>query len=186
MDADISLTEKRDAAVAHVHAAIRAGDFAYNLKWTAAAAADIQELGWAFPVSKTQDHFSWHHQAHWSWYPQDHIGRPDGTATPDSADVHMTKIMRPDAFDFNSTKYNCDWATLADGTGRGLGVSFDADNRHHCRGDFGPDGSYRLIVNKQASPPRDISSAVVPDLYLKLKTNAEVAGHFSVGVVAKP
>jgi len=31
-----------------------------------------------------------------------------GTATPDSADVDVTQITRPDAFDFNSTKYNCD------------------------------------------------------------------------------
>jgi hypothetical protein len=67
-----------------------------------------------------------------------------------------------------------------------LGVVFDAENRHHCRGDFGPDGTYRLIVNKQISPPRDISSSVVPDLYLKLKNNAEVAGHFSVGAISAP
>jgi hypothetical protein len=183
VDADISLTEKPDVSVAHVHVAIDSGEFTYNFRWTGAP-ADIQELGWAFAVPKTEDHFSWHRQAYWSWYPQDHIGRPAGTATPDSADVHVTKITRPDAFDFNSTKYNCDWASLAGSAGRGLGVVFDADNRHHCRADFGPDGTYRLIVNKQASPPRDISSSVVPDLYLKLKNNAEVAGHFSVGAIS--
>ncbi len=185
VDADISLADKPANAVAHVHVTVDAGDFNYKLKWTGSP-ADIQELGWAFTVPKTEDHFSWHRRAYWSWYPQDHIGRPFGTATPDSADVHLTKITRPDAFDFNSTKYNCDWATLADSSGHGIGVVFDADNRQHCRGDFGPDGTYRLIVNRQASPPRDISSSVVPDLYLKLQNKAELAGHFSVGSVSAP
>jgi hypothetical protein len=185
VDADISLMEQPDITVAHVHVTENAGDFAYNFKWTGAP-ADIQELGWAFAVPKSDDHFSWHRQAYWSWYPPKHIGRPAGTATPDSADVHITKITRPDAFDFNSTKYNCDWVTLADAAGHGLGVVFDAENRHHCRGEFAPDGTYRLVVNKQASPPRDISSSVVPDLYLKLKKNAEVVGHFVVGAVSAP
>jgi beta-galactosidase/beta-glucuronidase len=183
VDADISLAEKTDVTVAHVHVTLNAGNFTYRFKWTGAP-ADIQELGWAFEVPKKEDRFSWHRQAYWSWYPKDHVGRPAGTATPDSADVHVTRITRPDAFDFNSTKYNCDWASLTDASGRGLGVVFDADNRHHCRGDFGPDGTCRLIVNKQASPPRDISSSVVPDLYLYLKNNMEVAGHFSVGALS--
>ncbi len=185
VDADISLTEKPDVTVAHVQVIINSNDFAYNIKWTGAP-ADIQELGWAFAVPKSEDRFSWHRQAYWSWYPDNQIGRPLGTATPDSADVHVTRITRPDAFDFNSTKYNCDWATLADSNGHGAGVTFDADNRHHCRGDFGPDGTYRLIVNKQVSPPRDISSSVVPDLYLKLKTNSELASHFAVGTISGP
>jgi hypothetical protein len=91
---------------------------------------------------------------------------------------------RPDQFDFNSTKYDCDWATMLDESGRGIGATFDAKQRQHVRGDVGKDGALRLVVNRQVSPPRDLSSGIVPDLYLKLEAGQEVSGTFQVGSVA--
>ena len=48
------------------------------------------------------------------------------------------------------------------------------------KGGFGEGGAYQLIVNKQSSPPRDISSNCVKDLYLELKPGDSVSGCFMV------
>ena len=196
LDGDIILTDaptepkgaKDDAknlpklgiVVGHVHAEYANNEFKYQLDWISAK-SDIQELGWVFSMPKSCDHFSWQKQSVWSVYPDTNIGRPKGTALPDSANVHLTDITRPDAFDFNSTKYNCDWATLTDAKGSGLLVEFAADQRHHVKGGFSSDGGYELIVNKQASPPIDISSGCVKDLYLQLSRGDKIEGAFRVG-----
>lgn len=166
--------------VGHIHAEFVNGEFSYKIDWTGAK-ADIEELGWIFDMPKDFDRFSWKREALWSVYPDKHIGRPEGTALPDSANVHLTDITRPDAFDFNSTKYHCDWATLTDAKGQGLRVEFDPKDRHQVRGGFGQNGTYELIVNKQCSPPSDISSNCVPDLYLSLSAGDKIEGSFKVG-----
>ena len=102
-------------------------------------------------------------------------------ATPDSVIPSITDITRPDAFDFNSTKYNCNWASLTNAKGQGLRVEFDPKERYHVRGGFGPNTDYALIVNKQCSPPRDISANCVPDLYLFLSPSDKIEGSFRVG-----
>jgi beta-galactosidase len=198
LDADIVLTDetivpdlagkKRDpkvvtpdpnAVVARVHAEFANGKFSYTIDWTGPK-TDIEQVGWAFSMPKAFDRFSWDRKALWSYYPETHIGRPVGTALPDSANVHITKITRPDAFDFVSTKYNCNSATLTDSKGGGLRVEFASDSREHVRGGIAA-GGYELIVNKQCSPPQDISSTVVPDLYLQLSSGDHVEGSFRVG-----
>jgi hypothetical protein len=141
----------------------------------------VQELGWAFSMPSACDNFSWRRQALWSVYPDTHIGRAVGTARPDTMDVPLTKITRPDAFDFNSTKYNCDFASLTDARGQGLAVSFATNQRHHCRAGKSADGGYTLFVHKQVSPPEDISSNVVRDLYLTLNKGDVVEGEFTIG-----
>src|SRR5690606_4154321 len=106
----------------------------------------------------------------WSDYPDDHIARLRGTAMPDSADVALTKISRPDAFDFVSTKYNCWRASLTNKEGDGVRLGFPAADHHvKAQVETAGDGStgYSLVVNKQCSPPRDLSSNVVPDLYME-------------------
>ena len=179
MDADIVLDNQPDTIVGHVHADYAGGKFSYKLDW-AGKKADIQELGWAFEMPREYNRFSWDRDAIWTVYPDDHIGRPTGTALPDSADVHITNWNRADAFDFNSTKYNCNWAGLTDANDHGLRVEFDMDQRHQCKGGFGEGGAYQLIVNKQSSPPRDISSNCVKDLYLELKPGDSISGSFMV------
>ncbi|MDI6828142.1 MAG: hypothetical protein QME62_06645 [Armatimonadota bacterium] len=144
--------------------------------------ADIQELGWTFEMPNEYNRFSWKRQALWPVYPKTHIGRPTGTALPDSASVHLTNITRPDAFDFNSTKYNCNWASLTNSQGKGTKVEFAPNQLHHCKGGFGENGTYQLIVNKQCSPPKDISSNVVPDFYLELSKGDVIEGSFWIGM----
>jgi hypothetical protein len=95
--------------------------------------------------------------------------------------VPLTRVDRADAFDFNSTKYDCNWAGLTTGSGAGLRVEFDPPRRFHCRGGAGDRGGYVLFVNQQVSPPDDISKEVVSDLYLTLKTGNVIEGHFLVG-----
>ena len=179
VDADIVLDKDPAQVVGRLHAEYADGRFSYRIEWTGEK-ADIQELGWIFEVPRKFERFSWRRQALWTIYPATHIGRPTGAAHPDSADVYLTNVSRPDAFDFNSTKYNCDWATLTDTSGHGLRIEFAADQRHHVRGGFGPKWGYTLIVNRQCSPPRDISTHTVPDLYLELKPGARIEGAFWV------
>jgi len=169
-----------NGVVGHVHAEYADNQLRYELEWTGPR-SEIQELGWVLDMPKAYDHFSWNREAIWSVYPEKHIGRPAGTALPDSANVHLTDITRPDAFDFNSTKYNCNWATLTDASGQGLRVEFDANQRYQVKAGFGADGGYTLVVNKQCSPPVDISSSTVSDFYLWLSPGDKIEGAFKIG-----
>ncbi len=180
MDAEIIIDRAPNPVAGRVHAEYKDGRFSYRIDWDRRQ-TDIQELGWAFEMPRECDHFSWQRQAYWSVYPEDHIGRPSGTATPDSADVPLMITTRPDAHDFDSTKYYCDWASLTDAKGHGLRVEFAPEMRHQCRGDFGVTGGYQLVVNRQCSAPKDISTNVVPDLCLTLEPGSVVEGSFYVG-----
>jgi beta-galactosidase len=191
VEADVRLADGSTEPVGHVHVTVTPdGRFAYGFTWQAgpsvAGGSDVQELGWAFPAARGKDHFAWHRQGYWSYYPPDHIGRLAGVATPDSADVDITHVTRPDAFDFDSTKYDCDWAALTTAAGAGVTVAFDPADRQHCRAQRGPADGYQLVVDRQCSPPRDISSSLVPDYYLKLKRGETVAASFRVGSAQPP
>jgi hypothetical protein len=195
MEADVVIDGE---AVGKVHAGYAGGKFAYRLEWTAdqreekksknarkpgRGEADVQELGWVFDVPKEEGRLSWKRVGLWSWYPEDHVARLEGTATPDSAEQEVTHITRPDAFDFTSTKYGCEWATMLDDSGEGLGVRFDTEQRHQVRGGTAEDGERELVVNRWCCPPRDLSSSVVPDLYFTLEKGKVVEGAFGVGRV---
>jgi len=192
MDADLikpageKNADKAAEKLGHVHAEFRDGHFRYRVEWSGPK-SNVLELCWLFTMPASYDRFSWKRQARWTIYPPTHIGRPTGVALPDTMDVDYTKITRPDAFDFNSTKYDCDWAALEPDDGdAGLMVRFDPASRHHCRaGRAGADGKggYTLAVNKQVSPPQDISSNVVPELYLALTSGATIESSFDIGSV---
>lgn len=165
--------------VGHIEGELSGGKMSYRLTWTGEK-SDIFELGWIFAAPKGCDRFSWDRQAVWPYYPPMHIGRPDGTATPDSARVELTRVDRPDAFDFNSTKFDCNWASLTDSHQRGLCFVFSPDQRQHVRGTINDSGNCGLVVDRCYSPPRDISSNVVPDLYTVLTPNKTVSGTFEI------
>ena len=183
LDADVMLPGAT-APAGRVHAEISNGKMNYHLTWSGNK-IDVYELGWIFHATKGVDRFSWNRKGVWSYYPPDHIGRPTGTARPDSAKVDLTKVNRPDAFDFNSTKFNCNWATLTDGRNRGLCVSFSPDQRQNVRGGFDAEGNCTLVVNRCYSPPRDISTHVVPDLYTVLNKGDAVDGTFQINIARK-
>ena len=172
---------------AHVRAEFANGKFSYRIDWKGAK-ANVEQVGWVFDMPKQFDRFSWDRSALWSYYPKTHIGRPTGTALPDTANVHVTKITRPDAFDFVSTKYDCNWATLTDAKGRGLRVELDntassgdaKKTTGGVRAGITPNG-YELVVNQQCSPPNDISTNAVTDLYLNMSAGDHVEGSFRIG-----
>jgi beta-galactosidase/beta-glucuronidase len=178
LDADITFDPAKPA-VGRLHADFDGSKLAYQVKWTGGK-SDIYELGWEFKLPKGIDHFSWSRKALWSYYPPGHIGRPTGTATPDSCKDQLTHTQRPDAFDFNSTKFDCDWASLTSADNRGLLVQFESSQRQHVRGGVSEDGSCTLVINRKYSPPQDISTGVVPDLYTHLKSGDEVSGSFKI------
>ncbi|HZZ42944.1 MAG TPA: glycoside hydrolase family 2 TIM barrel-domain containing protein [Tepidisphaeraceae bacterium] len=201
MDADVVVNAKAgEGPDAHVHAAYANGKFSYRVEWlnelsekpkkergakrNVRGKADVQELGWVFAVPGSEDHFSWQRTGLWSWYPADHVARLSGTATPDSMDQEITKITRPDAFDFNSTKYNCSWATLADGSGKGIEVKFNKGQTYQVRAGAGKDGGMELVVNRYCCPPRDISTSVVPEMYFTMEKGKAVEGQFAVGNIS--
>jgi beta-galactosidase/beta-glucuronidase len=178
VEADVVLQKATNSA-GHLHAELAEARMSYTLTWSGGK-TEAYELGWIFHAPKGVEQFAWDRQGVWSYYPPDHIGRLTGTAQPDSARVALTKVARPDAFDFNSTKFNCNWASLTDGHGHGLGLVFAPEMRHHVRGGFAPDGTCTLIVNRRYSPPQDISTPIVRDLYTELKKGDRVAGSFEV------
>ena len=178
LDAEIVL-EAAKPPVGQLHAEFDGSKMTYQVKWNAGK-TDIYELGWEFSLPKGIDRFSWSRKAVWSYYPPDHIGRPTGTATPDSASAQLTHAQRPGAFDFNSTKFDCDWASLTNADNRGLLVLFEDSQRHHVRGGVTKTGACTLVINCRYSPPQDISSPVVPDLYTHLKSGDEVRGSFRI------
>jgi hypothetical protein len=159
--------------------------FSYRVEWTGPK-TEVQELGWAIDMPASADQFSWDRAARWTVYPDKHIGRPSGTATPESMNVHYSKWDRLDAFDFNSTKYDCNWASLSDKAGNGVRVEFDARQRFHCRGGVSGDKAKNvLFVNQQVSPPDDISTNIVRDLCMTLNPGDKISGSFRVGSNAK-
>jgi hypothetical protein len=136
-------------------------------------------------MPSTCDHFSWNRAGRWTYYPVTDIGRSAGTATPASTNADATGMSMPNAFDFNSTKYDCNWATLATSAGAGLGVSFSSQQLFHCRAGAAPSGGgYVLYVNQDVSVPDDFTSPVVPDQILTLSSGNVLQGSFTVGSVS--
>ncbi len=192
MEADVVIAdEPQFAVVGHVHTDFAGGKFSWKLDWKSPTAKPTNATQPALTSRNSagssrcqagDDHFSWHRQGYWSYYPPDHIGRISGTALPDTMKADITKVTRPDAFDFNSTKYNCDWASLTDSAGKGIAVTFAPDARGHCKAGVSTNGAYELIVNKYSAPPRDLSSVDVEDLYYTLDQGASSSGQFQVGI----
>jgi beta-galactosidase len=158
--------------------------FSYTLQWSGAT-WEVQELGWAFQMPATCDHFSWNRAARWTFYPATSINRATGTATPASTNANYTRMDLPNAFDFNSSKYDCNWASLTTAGGAGLLVEFDPSQRFHCRAGGATSGqAYVLFVNQQVSVPNDFTTQVVPDLIMTLSSGNYIQGSFSVGSLA--
>ncbi len=171
----------KEQVVGRLHAGYADGQFSYQLDWTGPT-ANVQEFGWAFPLPKSCDHFSWDRAARWTVYPETSIARSTGTATPDTMNAHYSRFDRPDAFDFNSTKYDCNWASLTTKDGAGLRVEFEPDQRFQCRaGARRGEAGYVLFVNQRVSPADDFIRSVVPDYFLTLKPGDKLQGRFRLG-----
>jgi autotransporter-associated beta strand protein len=155
--------------------------FSYTLDWTGPT-WDVQEVGWTFEMPANYTQFSWNRNARWTYYPVTEIGRASGTATPASTNVDATEMDIPNAFDFDSTKFGCNWASLTSAAGDGLRLTFSSQQPFDCRaGAAGGGSGYILTANQQVCPPNDISQDIVSDETLSLSSGSEVQGSFTVG-----
>ncbi len=157
--------------------------FSYSLQWSAGS-WEVQEAGWTFQMPTNDYHFSWNRAGRWTYYPSTDIGRAIGSTTPDTTNADVTDMSLPNAFDFNSTKYDCNWASLTADDGTGLNVAFSPTQRFHCRaGATGNGSGYLLYVNQNVSVPNDFTTQVVPDQILTLTSGNVLQGSFTVGSV---
>ena len=151
------------AVVGHVHAGLEGGTFSYRVDWTKkderASGSTRQGFndGRGKPANTRQARrrgstgdVEFRNLAGSSSFPHRMIifpgvGRDIGpttrrTTSPGSGNRHARFGRRghhqgepSDAFDFNSTKYNCEWASLADSGGKGIAVIFNPGARHQVR-----------------------------------------------------
>ncbi len=155
--------------------------FSYTMHWTGAT-WPVQEVGWTFQMPGNYTNFSWNRNARWTAYPSSDIGRASGTATPASTNnVDATDMNVTNAFDFNSTKYNCYWASLTSAAGDGIMLQFNQQQLFECRAGGTTNGvGWLLYANQQVSPPNDFAN-IVPDLFLTMSSGKTLQGSFSVG-----
>jgi beta-galactosidase len=99
-----------------------------------------REIGLRFSVPRDCDTLEWDRQAEWNVYPQDHIGRPRGTAR---AFPTLTSEVPPSypwsedispmgSNDFRSTKRHIHWAAIQYPDAR-PGVVVESDGKQHVR-----------------------------------------------------
>ncbi len=105
---------------------------------------DPRQAGLVFSLPREFDILTWRRRGLWSVYPEDHIGRLEGSAlafpgNPPSGPAGPR--IRPawpwsrdgsalGSNDFRSTKSNIEWAVLSDGEGRGLAALAGEGEKH--------------------------------------------------------
>ncbi len=151
-------------------------ELGYEFTVTEPGRCDPRQIGVVFDLPAGADTLSWRRRAEWSFYPNDHIGRPQGTARalvdprtlcglagPRSEPNWPWKddANRYGTNDFRSTKRNILEASLARRDGGGLRVL--SDGSQHVRA-WVDAGRVRLLVadysNEGAAP--FFSEHVVP------------------------
>ena len=112
----------------------RAGTLAVHYRFVHTEAFWPRQIGLVFDAPKAQDRIAWRRNAQWSFYPEDHIGRPEGSA-------QALPGLRPDprlreapawswsqdstplgSNDFRATRRNVVWESLRSSTGYGVVV----------------------------------------------------------------
>jgi beta-galactosidase len=114
----------------------------YNL--TASQAVDPRQIGLVFSVPMSNSELSWYRKGFWSSYPDWHIGRINGKATPFPAETFYSGKLGVEpktgwqydanslgTNDFRSTKDNIYWAALTKKGGSGILAM--SDGRHSFR-----------------------------------------------------
>ncbi|MCX6134955.1 MAG: hypothetical protein NTU47_14175 [Ignavibacteriales bacterium] len=115
-----------------------------DVRYAFACAKDInpRQYGMVFYAPTTFDQIAWKRNAQWSVYPENHIGRPEGSASARrtggefrfrEAPTGDWRFDRTDlgTADFRSTKSNVVQASLRDSDGNGVGLK--SDGTHSVR-----------------------------------------------------
>lgn len=120
---------------------------AYDFEWTAGAAVDVFDVGVDFDSPLDLDTLGWNRKAQWSAYPDDHIGRPAGTAPLAGAQEWLAvkaahvegeprtwpwsqDVVDGASRDFRSTKTDIHWASLTTAGGTGYRVHSEGRRQH--------------------------------------------------------
>ena len=165
----------------------------YTFTMTDQGKCNPTQIGIAFRLPAECNTLKWRRQAHWSYYPEDHIGRAEGTAT--AFPVHVPVLPRTEpkwswsvdsskfgSNDFRSTKLNFIEASLVSSVGRGLRLL--GDGSQHVRSWASSDHVNLLVAqyaNEGAAPYKeDVEAHTVP--YRPLKAGDEVAGTFRMEI----
>ena len=123
----------------------------YRFKYTAAEKINARQIGMVFYTPRSYDTLNWKRKAQWSVYPEDHVGRPEGTAKalPDPSLVDKAGSWMEVAYrekptwpwfmdanalgtrDFRATRRNILRVSLKDSAGHGITVL--SDGAQHTR-----------------------------------------------------
>ena len=123
--------------------------------------ANPREIGVTFTIDRTCDLLNWDRNSQWSAYPEDHIGRPIGSAKalPDPNQLKLPINHQPDwpwyldatqagTNDFRSSKYNINYASLTDSNG--FGIKVISDGKQTSRS-YIEDDSIKLLIADYAN-----------------------------------
>jgi hypothetical protein len=113
-----------------------AGRAAFTYDFQSAAKLNPRQHGLVLYLPRAYDTLDWLRRGQWSVYPENHIGRPRGTARASAPDRAFRFGVRPawdwkddqnalGSNDFRSTKTGLEWAALSAAGGRGLLVLSD-------------------------------------------------------------
>jgi hypothetical protein len=120
---------------------------AYDFTVTEKGQCDPRQIGVVFRMPRESDTLTWRRNAKWSAYPDDHIGRAQGTATAFVKGVPISLLAGPRVLptwswsadatpngsnDFRSTKMNVYEAALLSPSGHGLRLLADGSSHVRC------------------------------------------------------
>lgn len=117
------------------------GRLTIEYDWTVLAEVNPRQWGVSLEVPREQDRLDWSRDAEWTTYPDDHIGRPVGWATPDG--IVTPRGKWPDhswsldasplgSNDFRSTKRAVRRVTLTDPGGVGVELTSGGTQASRC------------------------------------------------------
>jgi hypothetical protein len=92
-DAVFSVFSTTVSGTVTIHPTGNAGEFDVSYRLNVLGDVDPRQWGLVFTLAPTFDTLRWARSAQWSWYPDDHIGRPAGSARADA--VARTLIEEP-------------------------------------------------------------------------------------------
>ncbi|MGC1481976.1 MAG: glycoside hydrolase family 2 TIM barrel-domain containing protein [Chthoniobacterales bacterium] len=143
-----------------------------------------RQLGLRFVLPLDQANLSWKRKGQWSVYPDDHIGRTEGTTTAFLAeDTEETLGVEPEwpwsaasselgIRDFRATKNNVHHASLTDSSGQGL--KLDSDTTQHSRAWVEGDRIQWLIASLDNGP----SEGFINNFFAGRRTAVPLGGSF--------
>jgi hypothetical protein len=130
----------RDAEGQYVYRVTPAGELEVSYDFTyLGPEVHAREIGLRFGVPPWMDALSWKRRGEWSVYPEDHIGRNEGSAKAHSGIVPTTPPANPYAEDdspmgtndFRSTKRHIEHASITSAEGYGLYI--ESNGEQHLR-----------------------------------------------------